>query len=250
MKTATYARILFSFFLFFMSACSAQQQPAPTAVPTNTPDPCGVEALPGEIDKVHKHMREFDDASLLAANTPRDQLTLVISDMQRIRRGAEDQIVPSCLATLKQVQLVYMKTVIETLVSFLGGPNQEILNQGIELARQQHNQYALEYARLLGITMVAPTAGAPIVAPTDTPTDTPQPVITVNYVAVNSSAENMNLFSEPSENAAIVAVLLVGESTKALSQSSDGQWLIVEIPGQPDKTAWILASKVSLVPSP
>lgn len=234
--------LLFS--LMFLSACGAPPTVA-APMPTDTPDLCSSGSLPGEVGKVHKHMREFDDASLLAANTPRDQLTLVISDMQRIHREAEDQVVPPCLANLKQVQLVHMKTVIETLITFLNGSNQEILGQGIDLARQQHNQYALEYARLLGLTVV--------VLPTNTPdaaaTDTPQPVGTINYVAMNSSAESVNIFSEPSESASVVAVLGVGESTRALSQSADGLWLIVEIPGQPGQAGWILASRVSLAPS-
>lgn len=246
MKLAIPSQVILIFALTFLSACGAQ--PSVTAsIPTDTPDLCSSSALPGEVGKVHGYMREFDDASLLAANTPRDQLTTVISDMQRIHREAEDQVVPPCLANLKHVQLVHMKTVIETLVTFLSGSNQEILSQGIELARQQHNQYALEYARLLGLTVV--------VLPTGTPadigsTETPQPTTdTINYMAVNSGAENVNIFSEPSESASVVAVLGVGESTRALSQSDDGLWLIVEIPGQPGQAGWVLAAKVSLAPS-
>jgi hypothetical protein len=244
MKKAVCIHVVLLFSMFALTSCGTLQSMA-TPIPTNTPDLCAPDALPGEVGVVHKHMREFDDASLIAANTPRDQLTSVISDMQRIRRESEDQAVPPCLATLKQVQLVYMKTVIETLVVFLGGSSQEVWNQGIDLARKQHNQYALEYAKLLGLTVIAP----PTVTPGAASTETPQPTKTINYVAVNSGVENVNLFSEPSESSSIVAVLAVGESARALSQNPDGQWLLVEVPGKQGQTAWILASKVSLTPA-
>jgi hypothetical protein len=235
--------LLFS--LIFLSACAAQPTVVAPPIPTSTPDLCSPGMLPDEVGKVHKYMREFDDASLLAANTPRDQLTTVISDMQRIHREAEDQIVPPCLANLKQVQIVHMKTVIETLVTFLSGSNQDILAQGIDLARQQHNQYALEYARLLGLTVVV----LPTNTPDSTVTDTPQPANVITYLALNSGADAVNIYAEPSESASVVAVLPPGASTRALSQSDDQLWLIVELPGQPGQTGWISASRVTLVPS-
>ena len=92
-------------------------EPAP---PTSTPDPCAPENLPAEVEKVHKLMREFDDASLLASNTPIEQLNPSIADLQRIRRDAEDQPVPSCLTSLKQYQLAHMNTVINTMLYMLG----------------------------------------------------------------------------------------------------------------------------------
>jgi hypothetical protein len=114
-------------------------------------------------------MREFDDASMLAASVQRDQLSTAIANLQRIRRDAEDLKIPPCLKTLKSYQITHMNTVINTLIAFLGGTDQKAVNQGIAQARQQHDQYTLELARLLGITVV----------PADTPitTDqTPEPV--------------------------------------------------------------------------
>jgi hypothetical protein len=61
-------------------------------------------------------MREFDDASLLASNTPLDQFNPTIANLQRIRRDAEDLRVPACLTTLKQYQLAHMNTVINSWV--------------------------------------------------------------------------------------------------------------------------------------
>lgn len=128
-----------------------------------TPDPCVSPQLEVEIQELHRHMREFDDASLLASNIPREQLGDSIAELQRIRREAEDEEIPACLTNLKMVQVQHMNTVIATLIAFMGGTEQETLDQGIALARQQHDLYTLELARLLGLTVV----------PASTPTPTP-----------------------------------------------------------------------------
>ncbi len=132
---------------------------------TSTPDLCAPENISVEIEQVHRLMREFDDAALLASKIPRDQLSPNIADLQRIRRAAEDQDIPSCIAALKQHQLAHMNTVINTMLYMLNyqgtDAETEVLNQGIALARQQHDQYTLEMATLLGLTVVAAPAAAP-----------------------------------------------------------------------------------------
>jgi len=104
----------------------------------------------------------------LASSVPRDQLSSSIADLQRIRREAEDETVPTCLGNLKSYQIQHMNSVIETLLAFVrGNSDQALLNQAIALAGQQHDQYILELARLLGIT---PVAGTAVVVPSATPT--------------------------------------------------------------------------------
>ena len=134
----------------------------------STPDPCAPENIKASVQEVHKFMREFDDASTLAASRPREELADSIANLQRIRRDAEDQLTPACLATLKTYEVSHMNSVINTLIGFMGGADQQSVDQGIAVARQQHDQYTLELARLLGITMVPATAAV-------TPTETPRP---------------------------------------------------------------------------
>lgn len=138
--------------------------------PTTTSDPCSLPQLETEVQEVHKHMREFDDASILASNMPREQLSNSIADLQRIRREAEDEKIPACLTDLKTIQVQHMNSVINTLIAFMGGTDQQSIDQGISLARQQHDQYTLELARILGLTVVAATMPP---APSETPTPTP-----------------------------------------------------------------------------
>jgi len=198
---------------------------APVSTVTPTPDPCAPENMPIEIEKIHKLMREFDDTALLASNTPLEQLNPTIANLQRIRREAEDLQVPTCLLTLKQYQLAHMNTVINTMLGFLSNAETEVLNQGIALARQQHDQYTLELANLLGLTVVAAPAG---------------PFIT------NPGPTNVNLRALPALNAESLGILDIGASTAVLGRTADSLWYQVEFPDQPGQTAWVYASLVQL----
>ena len=157
------------------TSAPTQSQVEPTATtlavsttnPTATLDPCSRPQLEKEVQELHRHMREFDDASILASNMPREQLSGSIADLQRIRRESEDEEVPACLSSLKAIQVQHMNTVITTLIAFMGGTDQQTLDQGISLARQQHDEYTLELARLLGLTVVPATLPP---APSETPT--------------------------------------------------------------------------------
>ncbi len=73
-----------------------------TVEPTATSDPCSMPQLETEVQKVHNHMREFDDASALASSLPRDQLSPAVANLQRIRREAEDEEIPGCLTNLRK----------------------------------------------------------------------------------------------------------------------------------------------------
>jgi hypothetical protein len=84
---------------------TAEPQQPVSASATLTPDACAPGQIEAAVQKVHKHMREFDDASILASNMPREQLSGSISDLQRIRRDAEDEIVPACLTNLRVIQV-------------------------------------------------------------------------------------------------------------------------------------------------
>jgi hypothetical protein len=156
---------LFPFFLLITSACGGQPiatQPEALVTSTiTTDDPCSSENLPTTVQGLNDLMREFDDASQLASNLPAQQLPDVISNLQRIRRDAEDAQIPTCLGTLKTHQLNHMNLMIQTLIAFVGGASQEELKTGLENARKEHDLYSLEIVRLLGITLAPITATPP-----------------------------------------------------------------------------------------
>ena len=160
---------MFPVFLLFVSACG--NQPAVTrtetsttsTTPTTVPDedPCSPQNMPATVQPVNDLMREFEDASQLASNLTTQQLPEVISNLQRIRRAAEDVRIPACLVTLKTHQLNHMNLMIQTLLAFVGGADQEALNSGLDLARKERDLYSLEIVRLLGITLAPITATPP-----------------------------------------------------------------------------------------
>jgi len=151
--------LILSIFVLILTACANQNiangQPSatiePTIIPTFTPDPCSVENLSTSIKEVNDLMREFDDIAKLAASVTREKVPELVSEMQRIRREAEDHKTPICLSTLKAHQITHMNTFIDTLIAFIGGAQAEALTDGINRAGQEHDLYTLEVARLLGI---------------------------------------------------------------------------------------------------
>lgn len=165
-----YQILLVATFLLLLTACgggntSIASSPTPTmqptAIPTLTPDPCAEENMSTTVKPANDLMREFDDASQLAANLSREQVPTAVSNMQRIRREVEDLDVPGCLTILKTHELTHMNTVINTLVAFVGGASKDTLTNGINQARSEHDQYTLEMARLLGLTLVPGTTHTP-----------------------------------------------------------------------------------------
>ena len=155
-----------------LTGCAGNQTaaniaPTATASVTATPDLCAPGNIEAEVNKVHKHMREFDDTSMVAANMPQEQISNAIIDLQRIRRAAEDEPIPGCLVGLKTYQIAHMNSVINTLVAFMSGSDQQTVDQYLALARQQHDQYTLELARVLGLTVV------PAAIPSGTPPPSP-----------------------------------------------------------------------------
>jgi len=234
--------ILFILMVLLVSACGGNESADATAIPTLpatlTPDPCADANLPGEVAKLNALMREFDDYATLASNTPQAQLVVVVPELQRVLRAAEDQPVPVCLEGLKELQIKHMTIVVQTLLAFMGSSDASLVSTGIAQARDLHAQYDIEMARLLGVTLTISTP-APTSEPAQ-PTATPMPLVT------NPGPNELNLRNAPDFNAAATTVFAVGESTLALGRTADNQWIQVQVPGQPDKTAWVFASVVNL----
>jgi len=231
----------------------------PTATITSTPDPCAPENISEEIKPVHQLMREFDDAVAIAGNTGRELLSTQIVELQRIRREAESQSVPACLKSLKEFQLAHMNTLIQAMLSFMGGNEQAIVGQGILLSRQLHNQYMLELSKLMGATVVAmPTNVIPILTlgiPIETiegdeedeeGTSTPPPPTPNVPVVTNPGPNSILMLLAPTSDAQTLGILEIGQSALALGLSPDGLWVMIEIPNQPGQVAWVYTSLVQM----
>jgi hypothetical protein len=191
-----------------------------------------------EAEKVNAHMREFDDYAALASNTPQAQLVMVIPELQRVLREAEDQVVPSCLADLKGLEISHMRVVVQTLLAFVGNSDASVVNSGITKSRELHAQYDIELARLLGITLTVatPVPPTPLVEPTATPV----------VLVTNPGPNELNLRNAPDFNAPATTVLTVGGTAVALGRTSDNQWIMVQLQDNQNKNVWIYATVVQL----
>ena len=151
--------------------------PLAPATETKAPDPCDPQNLQILVVDFNRIARAFDDLSVVAQNTPREQLAPIITQLQTIRRNSEDYNVPECMAVLKELQLSYMNVFNDTLLSLyvsvtkskLTTEDVAAINQGMAKAIDIHDQYLSEIARLLGVTPSNPT---PLPA-----TGTPEPTI-------------------------------------------------------------------------
>ena len=159
-----------------------------TSTSTNTPDPCSTERIGDTVSRFDRLSREFNDAFVLAQNTPAAQLSTNITELQRIRRAAEDFVVPGCLDELKRLQLGFMNSAIDATITlysnFSGDPNQQVteeqvktavlaVNQSMTAAQEYSFMYTVEMGRLLGITLTPsptiPPSGTETVDSTPTP---------------------------------------------------------------------------------
>jgi hypothetical protein len=144
-------------------AVTIEVKPSKTPLPTTTPNPCSSENIEATIKPVHVLTREFEDtAQVLTSTLMSNSSVPLVQDLQRIRREAEDQVVPSCLEDLKQYQIIYMNARIDvfgnalTFINMYGTnqQNQAALNQVLEPLYAKSavatRQYENELARLMG----------------------------------------------------------------------------------------------------
>jgi hypothetical protein len=135
-----------------------------------------------------------------------------------------------------------MNLVINTLLAFMSGAEEKVTSQGIALARQQHDAYMLELARVLGITVVAPTQTGQAETPAPAGSTPISPGLTVSV----PGPSNVNLRKIPSFDGESLGMMNVGASARVVAQNPDGSWLLIEVPDQPGLTAWVYAPLVTV----
>lgn len=240
-----------------LAACAAPQT-GPTAAPTSSSTPtsgavvasvsgtpaadlCSPANLPTTVLMIHNFKRQFNSYATLATTVAQSDLIKIIPAMQAIRRDTDAQSIPPCLTNLKRYALQYMDSVIKTLQDFQKSPNIQTLNAGIIQARQYSDEYDKELATLAGVTLQPnPTSGTP-------PTAAAQPAVTSTPAVAtitNPGPNALNLHVSPSLTAQSIGVLDANLSTTAIGKSADGEFLLVQVPNQAGKTAWVYASLV------
>src|SRR5512146_748377 len=147
------------------STATAASTSTPSGPASATPDLCSAAELPNSVSLVNNYVRQFDNYATLATTVTQSSLPKVIPAMQAIRTATDTADLPPCLTELRRDALLYMDTVIKTLVAFEKNPKMETLSAGIAEAQKNSLQYATELARLAGVTLEpSATAGTPVAA--------------------------------------------------------------------------------------
>ncbi len=206
----------------------------PAVTPSATADACTQATLPESVKIVNTYVHEFDNYSSLAVQVPPAQLPQLIVAMKGIRQALQQQGVPPCLTDLKHFGLQYMDAVIQTVEGYAAKPDINSLNAGIDQARKFNDQYAIELARLLGVTLPAPSE-----------TTVAQATATAGVTTVVNPGPNpLNLHVSPSLTSASIGLLNANQAATAVGKSSNGEWIQIEVPGQSGTKAWVYASLV------
>jgi len=99
--------------------------------------PCGTSKVNKAIDDMSTVAEEFDDAFAVANSTARMSLSGPISEMQNVKRNADDIVVPVCLENAKQLLVGGMQTSIDGFIAFLGQEPDDVVTSYFVDAGQQ-----------------------------------------------------------------------------------------------------------------
>jgi hypothetical protein len=204
-----------------------------------TVDVCSAGHKEDETRRLHRYMIIFDDLSVLAQATPREQLALVIMEMQKVRRDAAFEKVQPCFSALQSTQVNFMNGVINTMTSFLSGVQSSVLEQKIAETRSLRSSYDSELAALLGMRYITATPAAIIPPPMDTATFTPAPVRA-------SGTQNSYILEGPGSQYVAIDTFLVGQEANIIAQSTDGQWVKISRVQPSEITGWISVAFIEI----
>jgi len=215
---------------------AARPTPTATAEPSATPDPCSVENILGEVEKVQELVNEFQDIAYIANFTPKAQLIDPLLKLQGVHSELQNLAVPPCQEALKDAALDYMGAVINYLAFFMGDVPTEQVNAGIQ------NSQALWQALVAEFNKVFSIAG---VEPLELPgLSQAAPAITAAAVLVsNNGSQSVNVRARADINAAIVGTIDPGMTALGIGRTAAGDWLQVNLNGT---LGWVSADAVSV----
>ena len=229
------------------SAVTAVSANAATATLSSPDDRCAPANLPNEVAKVTRLLKRFDDVSVLAQATPKEQLAVVILEMHKIQSEAGELDAPACLAKLQEEQLNFMQTVTAVMTNFLSGMTGDQLQQQIMISRNLRTNYEVELGKLLGYEYQTPTPWPTPTATQVTPTSTPAPVTVI-------ASKDVDVFQGPGTDSPKIGVFLTGQQANVIGRSEDFNWVLLEMWASPDQKGWVayldVAVSASLIDVP
>jgi len=204
-----------------------------------TQDLCSAENKKTETQRLHRFMVIFDDLSVLAQATPKEQLAIVILEMQKVRREAAFEEIQPCFGTLQSTQVNFMNGVINTMTNFLSGVQASVLEEKIAETRTLRTLYDAELAALLGMTYITTTPVPAVPAASQTPTLPPTPVRAIG-------TQDTYILDGPGSQYVALDTYLIGQEAQILARSADGLWLKISRVQPTPIIGWIALQFVSI----
>jgi hypothetical protein len=88
-------------------------------------------------------LEEWDDAVIIANQTPRVSLPNVIPELQGIRRRTEDLEIEECFEDAHLFLVKYMDYTIEAFIAFMGQEDDDVVSQKFNMAQTNFETYLL-----------------------------------------------------------------------------------------------------------
>ena len=220
-----------------LASCIPIQAPVQTVLITptlfplsSTADPCIKENLPAEVEKISRITTEFDELTMIAQSTPKEQLAVVILEMRRVRNLAKDMDLPECLKETRSLQQEFMDGVIQTMASFMAGASGIPIQAQINSSRELRDKYEAIVADMLGVPYMTSTPLPPTpIIPTSTP----------GLISVSTRQDIYVMEGPALEDYAPVGILQVGENANAIGRSEIGEWIQIELVAKPGVLGWV-----------
>ncbi|HMD89386.1 MAG TPA: SH3 domain-containing protein [Anaerolineaceae bacterium] len=240
------------------SACTPTiAQSIPTATLIATPDPCSNANISAGIQRINILMREFDDDTFVASMTPKEQLSVLILNLQDVRRRTDTNNPPACIAKLQSMAVNYMNEVILFMAHSMGG----VAVSQVDIERTNslslRNAYEEEYAHMTGVAYISPTPLPTVqvaeILPTDTPTPTqtatqnnenPTETETTEVIVTNPGPLTINLHDAPDISARLVGFLNPQENAEAIARTNSGDWILISYSKAMGGSGWVSAKLV------
>jgi hypothetical protein len=210
-------------------------------------EPCDAGAQSPSYFLLSSQLREFDDASLLAINMPREQVVDQVVALQSIRRETEQMPVPDCAGKLKARMVGYMNQVVDLLVAFVGGVSPDLVFRGLEDSGVLRGAMEGEMAAFVGATLTpypTPYQFAALVTVVPSIPVTGEGTGLAAVMAVVSNERGANLRQEPSSESALVSSLALDTQVEVLGASPDLLWIYVKT--SDGLNGWLYAELISV----
>lgn len=96
--------------------------------------------------------RKWDDANKLAGQTPRMQLAIQISNLQSVRREAQDLKPPECAKPVQDALVGSMDSTIQAYLDFLAQKSDSAIADSFKRANEQMTAFGTAIATVRGVT--------------------------------------------------------------------------------------------------